>query len=154
MSADGDGQVCLPGSGPADEDGVAGGLEEVALMEAADPLGWDVPDGTDPREFWHVDRGVGAHQMRTRFEVPADRDFVVGDIKINGREIAFGAQIADFIRVKLVGLAHAFGQHASPARDCEGFGGMAIAGTPPPSPASAAASGSARILGLLAGATR
>jgi len=124
-------------------------------MDGLFPLGWEVPDGSDPREFWHVDRGVDAHQMRTRFEVPTDRGFVVGDIRINGREIEFGAMIADFIRVKLVGLAHEFNQHLTPPRDCESVSGMLLAsGAVPGSPVGDAASGSERILKLLAGASR
>lgn len=87
-------------------------------MDGLFPLGWETPDGSDPKEYWHVDRGTEAHQMRTRYEVPEGRGFVVGDIKINNRPIEFGGQIADFIRVKLVGLAHEFGRHLQPARDC------------------------------------
>jgi hypothetical protein len=89
-------------------------------MDGLFPLGWETPDGSDPKEFWKVIRGTDAHQMRTVYEVPAGRGFVVGDIKINGREIAFGGQIADFIRVKLVGLAHEFGRHESAPRACVG----------------------------------
>lgn len=124
-------------------------------MDGLFPLGWEVPDGSDPRDFWHVDRGLDAHQMRTRFEVPEDRDFVVGDIRINGREIQFGAQIADFIRVKLVGLAHEFGQHLDAPRDCESSSIMMTASASfEGTPALVAATGSERILKLLAGATR
>jgi hypothetical protein len=124
-------------------------------MDGLFPLGWEVPDGSDPRNFWHVDRGVEEHQMRTRFEVPADRGFVVGDIRINGREIEFGAMIADFIRVKLVGLAHEFGQHLAPPRDCESFAAMSVSARSVPRATNASAiSGSDRILTLLAGGSR
>lgn len=103
-------------------------------MDGLFPLGWETPDGSDPKDYWHVDRGVEGHQMRTRFEVPADKGFAVGDIRINGREIEFGGMIADFIRVKLVGLAHEFGQHLQPSRDCVGAvsGLAALAATPTP----------------------
>jgi hypothetical protein len=89
-------------------------------MDGLFPLGWETPDGSDPKDYWHVDRGSEKHQMRTRYEVPPDKGFVVGDIRINNRPIEFGGQIADFIRVKLVGLAHEFGQHAQASRDCVG----------------------------------
>lgn len=82
--------------------------------------GWQTPDGSDPAGYWTVVRGTHEHQMRTVYEVPAGKTFVVGDIRINGRPIEFGGQIADFIRVKLVGLAHEFGRHTAPPRDCEG----------------------------------
>ena len=123
-------------------------------MDGLFPLGWDVPDGSNPRDFWHIERGVESHQMRTRYEVPGDRDFVVGDIKINGHEIQFGAQIADFIRVKLVGLAHEFGQHLTAPIDCVSPAGIAVAAGAGPGPSLAVSSGSERILAMLAGATR
>jgi hypothetical protein len=89
-------------------------------MDGLFPVGWETPDGSDPKDYWTVVRGTAAHQMRTVYEVPAAKGFVVGDIKINGREITFGGQIADFIRVKLVGLAHEFGQHQTAPRACVG----------------------------------
>ena len=53
------------------------------------------------------------------YEVPAAKGFVVGDIKIGGRPIEFGAQIADFIRIKLTGLATRLGQSAvAPVNGC------------------------------------
>lgn len=97
-------------------------------MDGLFPLGWETPDDSDPKEFWKVIRGTDAHQMRTVYEVPPDRDFVVGDIKINGRPIIFGGQIADFIRVKLVGVAQEFGRHPSPSRDCEDLNNASFAG--------------------------
>ena len=73
-------------------------------------------------------------------------------LKINGREIMFGGQIADYIRVKLVGLAHEFGQHKTQPRDCEGAPPdaevAAFTASAPP------ASGSARILRNLVGSVR
>jgi hypothetical protein len=111
-------------------------------MDGLFPLGWETPDGSDPKDYWTVVRGTEAHQMRTVYEVPAGKGFVVGDIKINGRAIGFGGQIADFIRVKLVGLVHQFGQHQVPPRDCVGSGAQPapvaeIAASPLPASASA-----------------
>ncbi|MFO1002309.1 MAG: hypothetical protein U0936_18435 [Planctomycetaceae bacterium] len=57
--------------------------------------------GEDPLKFWTYVRGTATHPVRAVFEVPPDRDFVVGDIKIDGRNIQFGAQIADKIKMKL-----------------------------------------------------
>ncbi len=74
------------------------------------PDGWEVPGGEDPLKFWTYVRGTATHPVRAVFEVPPDRDFVVGDIKIDGRNIQFGAQIADKIKMKLTGVAHKFGQ--------------------------------------------
>ena len=72
--------------------------------------GWEVPGGEDAQNFWKYVRGADSHPVRAVFEVPSDRGFVVGDIKIDGREIEFGAQIADKIKIKLTGVAHLFGQ--------------------------------------------
>jgi len=72
--------------------------------------GWEVPGGEDAQNFWKYVRGADSHPVRAVFEVPSDRGFVVGDIKIDGREIEFGAQIADKSKIKLTGVAHLFGQ--------------------------------------------
>jgi hypothetical protein len=50
------------------------------------------------------------------FEVPADKGYVVGDITINGAPIEFGAQIADFVSIKLVGLACRIGKSTVQAK--------------------------------------
>lgn len=122
-------------------------------MDGLFPLGWKTPDGSDPRDYWQVVRGTGTHQMRTVYEVPADKGFVVGDIKIDGREICFGGQIADFVRVKLVVLAHEFGRHESAPRDCE----QLLAGVdvvPSISAVDLPANAAERLVQTLPGATR
>jgi hypothetical protein len=86
-----------------------------------DTTGWDAPDGSDPKQFWNIVRGDAAHALRAVFEVPAARGFTVGDISINGQTIDFGAQIADFITIKVVGQACRFGQNnVPPATKCAG----------------------------------
>jgi hypothetical protein len=72
--------------------------------------GWNTPDGSDPAGFWTITRGTRDKALRAVYEVPAERGFVVGDITIDGRKIEFGAQIADFVRIKLTGLATRLGQ--------------------------------------------
>ena len=67
--------------------------------------GWETPDGEDPQAFWKYLRGDADHPVRAVFEVPAERGYSVGDIMIDGRPIEFGGQIADFITIKLTGLA-------------------------------------------------
>ncbi len=84
----------------------AGQGNEITL---ADPLGLHLgrpltagmvtPDGTDAAEFWRIDRGDAEHTLRARFEVPAQKKYVVGDIEIGGRPIQFGGQVADRIPV-------------------------------------------------------
>lgn len=122
-------------------------------MDGLFPLGWETPDGSNPKDYWHVDRGTEAHQMRTRYEVPEGKGFAVGDIKINGREINFGGMIADFIRVKLVGLAHEFGHHLQPSRPCEGAASSLIAMATAPAP-TASSSAAYNMIRDMAGAAR
>jgi hypothetical protein len=72
--------------------------------------GWQTPDGSDPLTYWTITRGTKEKALRAVYEVPASKGFAVGDIKINGKPIEFGAQIADFIRIKLTGTATRIGQ--------------------------------------------
>lgn len=72
--------------------------------------GWSSPDGSDPKSYWTYVRGIDAHPVRAIYEVPAEGGFAVGDIKIGGRPIQFGAQIADYINMKLTAIGCRFGQ--------------------------------------------
>jgi hypothetical protein len=101
----------------------------VALYIAAfAPLGWQTPDGSDPKDFWKIVRGDAAHGLRAVYEVPAAKGFTVGDITINGLPIAFGAQIVDFITIKLVGQAAGIGKNVvPPVTSCLGDGGAPVA---------------------------
>jgi hypothetical protein len=65
--------------------------------------GWATPDRSDPKSFWSITRGDPANAVRAVFEVPAAKGFTVSDITINSVPIQFGAQIADFITIKIVG---------------------------------------------------
>jgi phosphatidylserine/phosphatidylglycerophosphate/cardiolipin synthase-like enzyme len=99
------------------------------------PVGWTTPDGKDAREFWKFVRGRDNHFVRAVFEVPAHLGYTVGDIKIAGRPIEFGAQIVDFITIKLEGLATRIGQSTTaPFQGCRG------AAPQPPAPPEAPAS--------------
>ncbi len=84
------------------------------------PVGWVTPDGADARDFWKFVRGKDNHYVRAVYEVPPARGYVVGDIKIAGRKIEFGAQITDFITIKLEGLATRFGKSkVKPFQGCK-----------------------------------
>ena len=61
--------------------------------------GMVTPDGTDAAGFWKVERGDAQHTLRARFEVPPIKGYVVGDIKVGGRLIEFGGQVADRVQV-------------------------------------------------------
>jgi hypothetical protein len=77
--------------------------------------GWKCPDGSDPSRFWKITRGTPQKALRAVYEVPAGLDFVVGDLTINGRKIEYGAQIADYITIKLTGVAARIGASRHPA---------------------------------------
>ena len=72
--------------------------------------GWATPDGTDAKTFWTCVRGDADHPVRAVFEVPPDAGYAVGDIRILGRPILFGAQIADFISIKATAVGCRIGQ--------------------------------------------
>jgi phosphatidylserine/phosphatidylglycerophosphate/cardiolipin synthase-like enzyme len=102
------------------------------------PVGWvtprtpSAPDGVDPRKFWRYVRGQDDHFVRAVFEVPPGTGYVVGDIEIDGKAIEFGAQIADFITIKLEGLATRIGQSTvAPVNGCKGAIQLVAAGAPP-----------------------
>jgi phosphatidylserine/phosphatidylglycerophosphate/cardiolipin synthase-like enzyme len=98
------------------------------------PVGWTTPDGEDPRKFWKFVRGKDNHFVRAVFEAPAGQGYVVGDIKSAGKTIDFGAQIADFITIKLEGLATRIGQSTvAPFQGCHDAAQppAAVGGAPP-----------------------
>lgn len=74
--------------------------------------GWKAPDGSDPGGYWKITRGTAEKGLRAVYQVPPEKKFLVGDVTINGDAIEFGAQIADFITIKLTGLATRIGESA------------------------------------------
>ncbi|GAB7552250.1 hypothetical protein NRB_17520 [Novosphingobium sp. 11B] len=97
-------------------------------LHGFNPVGWATPDGTDPRDFWKVTRGQGGYAVRAVFEVPAAKGYTVGDITIAGKPLEFGAQIADFITIKLEGLATRIGQsQTQPFDGCRQVAGLGAA---------------------------
>jgi len=79
--------------------------------------GMETPDGADTAEFWQVERGAPGHAVRASFAVPEDRGYVVGDIKVNGRLITRGAQVADKVHVR-IGAVVKPGDHQPVRRRC------------------------------------
>jgi hypothetical protein len=67
--------------------------------------GMDTPDDTDPQTFWTVERGSPGLAMRARFEVPSALGYKVGDITVGGVAVAFGAQLADRVQVRINAVA-------------------------------------------------
>jgi hypothetical protein len=91
-----------------------------AMVTLADPVGiylgalrtegWETPDGADAQSFWRVTRGTPEHPLRAEFAVPQEHGYTVTDITISGQPIVSPSQIAEALEVRLVGLAHRFGQ--------------------------------------------
>ena len=79
--------------------------------------GMVTPDSADAARFWKIERGDAEHTLRARFEVPPSRGYVVGDIKLGGRPIEFGAQVADRVPV-WVKVVVKPGQHRPKPQPC------------------------------------
>jgi hypothetical protein len=62
-----------------------------------DDTGFTRPDGSPVGDYWTVQRGRPGAVLRLRYEVPAAEGFAVGDIRIGGRRITTGGQIAEHI---------------------------------------------------------
>lgn len=62
-----------------------------------DDSGWAKPDGTRVGDYWTIERGTRGAALRVTYRVPEEEGFLVGDIRIGGRPIEFGGQIAEHI---------------------------------------------------------
>ena len=80
-------------------------LDPVGLyIQGLQTTGITAPDGARPATFWKIERGDAKRILRARYSVPADRGYTVGDLKIGGRPLNFGAQLADRVVVKVTAL--------------------------------------------------
>jgi hypothetical protein len=70
-----------------------------------DDTGWTKPNGRPVGDYWRVRRGEPGRALRLEYEVPPGEGFVVGDIKIGGRPITHGGQIAEHLTVTAAGAA-------------------------------------------------
>lgn len=70
-----------------------------------DDTGWTRPDGSPVGDYWRVVRGVQGAALRLEYQVPATEGFLVGDIKIGGRPVTTGGQIAEHIVVSAHGVS-------------------------------------------------
>lgn len=80
--------------------------EPIGLYIAGyDDTGWTKPDGSPVDNYWRIVRGRPGQILRLEYEVPRGAGFVVGDIRIGGRPIEYGGQIAEHITVMIGGVA-------------------------------------------------
>ncbi len=70
-----------------------------------DDTGWTKPDGSPVEDYWTVRRGVRGAALRVEYAVPPGEGFVVGDIRIGGRPIRTGGEIAEHLTVMARGVA-------------------------------------------------
>ncbi|BBI17724.1 hypothetical protein [Neochlamydia sp. S13] len=86
-----------------------------------EPHGWHTPDEEPATNFWKIVRGTSNSGLRAIFEVPKEKNYVVGDITINGEKIKYGSQIADFVHIKLTAIMQEVGQvKVEPVEGCRG----------------------------------
>jgi hypothetical protein len=67
--------------------------------------GWTKPNGAPVDDYWTIVRGSPGRILRLEYEVPAGAGFVVGDIRIGGRPIEWGGQIAEHVTCTVAGVA-------------------------------------------------
>lgn len=70
-----------------------------------DDTGWTKPDGSPVDNYWRIVRGSPGTVLRLEYEVPAAAGFVVGDIRIGGRPVEFGGQLAEHVTCMIGGVA-------------------------------------------------
>ncbi len=80
--------------------------EPIGLYIAGyDDTGWTKPNGAPVDNYWRVVRGSPGRILRLEYEVPSSAGFVVGDIRIGGRPIEWGGQIAEHVTCTIAGVA-------------------------------------------------
>lgn len=80
--------------------------EPIGLYIAGyDDTGWIKPDGSPVDDYWTIVRGNPGQILRLEYQVPPGAGFVVGDIRIGGRRIEWGGQVAEHVTVMIAGVA-------------------------------------------------
>lgn len=87
-------------------------------LDGLQAAGIEAPDGADAADFWTVERGTAEFAVRAVFTVPAERGYTVADLRIAGRPVTFGGQVADKVRVRIDAFAKP-GTHHEPRQLCE-----------------------------------
>jgi hypothetical protein len=70
-----------------------------------DDTGWTKPNGSPVGDYWTIARGRPGQILRLEYAVPPGEGFVVGDIRIGGRRIEWGGQIAEHVTCTVGGVA-------------------------------------------------
>lgn len=80
---------------------------------------FETPDGSAVTDWWKIERGTTEHMVRISFQAPQDSTDVLGDCRINGRQLSFGGQIAEFLTISIRAIAKSIGQ-VPPTLNCRG----------------------------------
>ena len=70
-------------------------------IDGWDDTGWTRPDGTPVGDYWTITRGRPGAVLRLVYEVPPEEGFQVGDIRIGGRPVVHGGQLAEHMTSSL-----------------------------------------------------
>jgi hypothetical protein len=70
-------------------------------IDGWDDTGWTKPDGTPVGDYWTITRGRPGAVLRLEYEVPPGEGFQVGDIRIGGRPVVHGGQLAEHMTSSL-----------------------------------------------------
>ncbi|MGY1636880.1 hypothetical protein ACI78V_09525 [Geodermatophilus sp. SYSU D00742] len=70
-------------------------------IDGWDDTGWTKPDGTPVGDYWTITRGRPGAVLRLDYEVPPEEGFQVGDIRIGGRPVVHGGQLAEHMTSSL-----------------------------------------------------
>lgn len=107
-------------------------------IDEIDLAGFELPGNAPAEQLMRVTRGEAGFMLRVVFEAPAGANFVLGDVKIDGRALRFGSQVAERIKVRVRGAAR-LADAAVPQLQLPG---LTVVGAPAPQVAAAAAAGS------------
>lgn len=74
-------------------------------IHGVDLTGFETPDGGDVQSLMRVTRGESGLMLRVVFEAPKGAGYVLEDVTIEERNIRFGSQIAEKIKIRIRGAA-------------------------------------------------
>lgn len=85
--------------------------------------GIEVPNGFQVKDFWNVVRGNNSKGMilRAEFKVPAGATFSLEDVKVGGKPLKFGAQLAEMIEMVIYGKAFKLENSPPHSLECDNY---------------------------------
>ena len=99
-------------------------------IDSIDSQGWELPDDSQAKDWYRVERGTEDEMLRVVFEAPAGSKFTLADLKVRGEELLFGGQIIDCLKIRLTGIARKASETA-PNLPCAQTSQFQLAGVSP-----------------------